>query len=284
VERELPKGVNVGVTYDRIRTVHMLRSRDINAPLPGTYDPQSAQSAIRPIPGAAEIFEYESSGIFNQRQLRLNADYRPGSWMTLWATYALSDAKSDTDGPETFPASTYNLSGEYGRSALDVRHTLYWGGWIRTKLGIDLAPLLLWRSGVPYNITTGIDSNRDSRFMERPAFATDLSRPTVMVTHLGAFDLSPAPGQRIIPRNFGLGPSFLVANLTTSRTISLTDRISMTISVQVHNLFNHTNPGLPIGNLSSPLFGVSNSSAGDYGFGSNQAGNRRVQLQMSLGF
>ena len=57
------------------------------------------------------------------------------------------------------------------------------------------------------------------------------------------------------------------------------------LSVQMQNLFNHTNLGTPIGNLSSPIFGQSNWNAGDYGFGGgNPAGNRRIEAQIRFSF
>jgi len=61
----------------------------------------------------------------------------------------------------------------------------------------------------------------------------------------------------------------------------------LTLSVSAQNLLNHTNPGAPVGNLSSPFFGQSLASAGSFGFGpggSATAGNRRIELQARLAF
>ncbi len=44
-------------------------------------------------------------------------------------------------------------------------------------------------------------------------------------------------------------------------------RFNMTVSVQARNLLNTTNLGLPIGNLSSALFGQSTQTAGGFGGG-----------------
>ena len=55
----------------------------------------------------------------------------------------------------------------------------------------------------------------------------------------------------------------------------------------IQNLLNMTNLAQPIGNLSSPQFGESISTAGTFGFGpsgSAAAGNRRIQIQVRLGF
>jgi len=57
---------------------------------------------------------------------------------------------------------------------------------------------IIANSGPPFNIITGHDTNGDTFFTERPAFATDLNKPGVIVTPLGAFDPNPSPGQTII--------------------------------------------------------------------------------------
>jgi hypothetical protein len=64
-------------------------------------------------------------------------------------------------------------------------------------------------------------------------------------------------------------------------------RYSLTFSVNIQNLLNSTNLAQPIGNLSSPRFGESTSTAGSFGFGpggSAAAGNRRIQLQLRFNF
>jgi hypothetical protein len=60
-------------------------------------------------------------------------------------------------------------------------------------------------------------------------------------------------------------------------------KYSLTFSANVRNLLNHVNPAPPVGNLSSLLFGISNSLAGGFGGGS-QAANRRVDLQVQFSF
>jgi len=48
VERQLPWHTTVSVTYANAHGVHMLRSRNINAPLPGTFDPNDPGSGTYP--------------------------------------------------------------------------------------------------------------------------------------------------------------------------------------------------------------------------------------------
>jgi hypothetical protein len=59
-------------------------------------------------------------------------------------------------------------------------------------------------------------------------------------------------------------------------------RYSLTFAVSARNVFNNVNTAVPIGNLSSPLFGEANGPAtGPYA--SNTA-NRRIDLQVTFGF
>ncbi len=74
------------------------------------------------------------------------------------------------------------------------------------------------------------------------------------------------------PRGMGgiFGPS------STSR------RYNLTLTATARNLFNTWNPGLPIGDLSSPMFGKSNSLAG--GPFSSGSANRRLDFQAAFSF
>src|SRR6185436_5619863 len=68
----------------------------------------------------------------------------------------------------------------------------------------------------------------DTLFTERPALATDLSKPGVIVTSYGAFDPNPLPGQVIIPRNYASGPSFFSINLRISKAIGFGPELAST--------------------------------------------------------
>jgi Carboxypeptidase regulatory-like domain len=303
LERQLPRNFTVSLSYLHTRTLNLLRSRNINAPVPG--------SGLRPLGDAGNVLVYESSGIFKQHQMIVNASQRFSTNLSLIAVYTLNWARSDTDGALSFPANSYDLRGEYGRSILDVRHRFFVGGSINVPWGISFSPLIVLRSGAPYNITIGRDVDGDTLFVERPAFAADLAKPGVVATPFGAFDPNPLPGQGIIQRNFAEGPGFFSVNLGIRKRFAIgpLPRTSaaptqgdnppanrgaraerpygLTFGVQVQNLFNHTNPGVPIGNLSSPLFGKSNGSAqGGFSFGSRSpaTSNRRIEAQLIFNF
>ncbi|HSB09937.1 MAG TPA: carboxypeptidase regulatory-like domain-containing protein [Blastocatellia bacterium] len=217
LERQLPYRFTLTTTYLNSRGVHYLRSRNINAPLPGTFDPRVPGSGVRPF-GTDNIFEYESSGIFKQNQLIFNLLNRLNKYITITGTYVLGKTRSDADGAGSLPANTYDLRDEFGRASFDVRHRAFVFGSISLPWQVSLSPFVFIQSGGPFNITTGVDGNGDTISNERPAFATDLSRPSVKITKFGAFDLSPLPGARLIPRNFGEAPGSVTVNLRVAKT------------------------------------------------------------------
>ncbi|HEY6805743.1 MAG TPA: TonB-dependent receptor [Pyrinomonadaceae bacterium] len=210
VEHQLPHNLTVALSYINVRTLHTLRTRPVNAPLP--------ISGIRPMGVNENIFQYESSGRYNQNQFIVNVNNRISRNASLNAYYVFAKAKSDADGTGSFPSNPYDLAVDYGRASGDIRHRFVLTGNFRTYWGVSLAPFVIVQSGRPFNITIGRDINLDTVFTDRPAIATDLSRPSVIVTKYGAFDLNPLPGATIIPRNGFEGPGSTTVNLRISKT------------------------------------------------------------------
>lgn len=318
VERQLPYKFTLSTTFIRSHMLHVLRSRNINAPFLDTPTSGIDTNIVRPLGNdVGNIYQVESGGRFDQNQLIVSLNNRLTKKLTMFSTFVLNRARSDTNGAQSFPAYQYDLESEYGRSFLDIHHSITAGGTITAPWHIFLNPLLIYRSSAPFNITTGRDTNGDTLFTERPAFATDLTQPGIVVTRFGAFDPTPEPGQQIIPRNFGVGPGFFSINLRVSKTFRFKDkaggirlatqnrtvggqesqkpnrsafvvekRYALTVAAQVQNFLNHPNLGPTIGNLTSPSFGQSISTAGNFGTGVSNAGagNRRIELQLRLSF
>ena len=290
VERQLPFKTTLSATLANARTRRLLRSRNINAPVGG----------VRPNPAAGNIFQYESTGRFSQNQLIVNFRSKFAEGISIFGNYSIGKARSDSDGAGSLPANSYDLSGEYGDALLDVRHRFTLGGSFETFWGVRLNPFITFRSGVPFNISTGADDNLDSTFNDRPAFAMSASEPGVIVTRFGAFDPTPEVGDVIIPRNFGRGPGFFNVNLRLAKEFGFgggqkkgqkddeeESPYKLEFSAQIRNLLNHTNGGTPVGNLRSPFFGNPVSLSGGFGAGgggSQTAGNRRIRFEVAFSF
>jgi hypothetical protein len=307
--------------------VHVFRSEDINAPLPGTYIRSISGSGIFPFGQPGPVFLMESSGIYKQNQLIANVNTRVSSSFSIFGFYVLNKSLSNTDGLATFPANPYNFTGEYGPAFNDVRHRANIGGSINTRWNVRVSPFVVMQSGPPFDITTGSDLYGTTLFNGRPGIATDPNKPGVIQTPYGLLYPNPTPNEKLVPRNFGRGPGQISLNLRVAKLFGFgaerggaaaksagaptlaggpanpnlasgggmgalirgpvtNHRYNLSIGLSARNLLNHTNPGPIIGNITSPLFGRANQSAGNVngeGFSEN-ADNRRLEMQIRFTF
>ncbi len=211
VERQLPSRTTLAAFYVGSRTQNVLRSRNINAPIcPLQVD---CINAPRPDPTQGNIFEYESTGTLDQNRLNLNIRSAFRTGFNLFANYSLGFAMGDSDGAGSFPAYSYDLSGEFGRSAFDIRHNFVMGGNFSLPWSISVSPFVIASAGRPFNITKGSDLNGDTLFTERPTFgelAAACSRWGITASYCNVADQDQSA---IIPRNFGQGPGYFSVNL-----------------------------------------------------------------------
>jgi hypothetical protein len=219
-ERQLPFNTTAAITFANSHGLHMLQSQDINAPLPGTYDPSVPNSGVYPLGRPGLVVLMESGGLYNQNQLILNIDSRVNRNISLTGSYTYNHAMSNTDGLGTYSAKPYSMEGEYGPAATDMRHRVSLGGTVITKWGIRFNPLLTANSGPPFNITVGRDLYGDTLFNGRPGIATDPGKPGVVATSYGLLDPNPTADQKLLPRNFGRGPGQIMLNMRIGRTFT----------------------------------------------------------------
>jgi hypothetical protein len=225
VERQLPRNITMFVGFYNIRITHVIRARDVNAPLPFTIT-ELTPNGIRPDPTKGEINRYEASGQFNQRQFFVGFNSRLSRMFQLNGNYSLSKTTNDTDGQggALFPVNSYDTSGEFGRSSFDIRHRFTIIGTVNLPWWkVVLSPFVIANTGPGFNITTGQDRNLDRQFNERPSFAAanaDCSAVNIRCTRFGNFNLTPLPGETIIPRNYGQAPGSFVVNFRVSRAFA----------------------------------------------------------------
>lgn len=198
-ERQLPKNTTVAVTYATSHGLHQFRSEVV---LPGPF------------------FVMGSNGLYNQNQLITNVNTRVNKDISLFGSYVMNRARSNTDGLGTFPANPRDYSGEYGPASTDVHNRGSFGGTIATWRNIRLSPLLVAESGPPFDITTGGDLYGTTLFNGRPGIATDPKAPGVIATSYGLLDPNPKPGQLILSRNSGRGPGAILFNARISKVFT----------------------------------------------------------------
>ncbi len=292
----------VTLGYRASRGEHLLLSRNINAPLPGTYNPSNPTSGVRPFGTLQNINQYDTQGLSNSNRVYLNAHFHTKA-ADIFANYSFGSTRSDTGG--SFPTNQYDVRQDYGRDTRDARQRLFFGEFFHLPFGIGGGTFLIAQSGTPFDIVLGEDRNGDSQFNDRPAFATDLSRASVVRTPYGNLDTDPIAGQTIIPRNHAQGPGLLQLSTYCEKNFSFGPEIkppadapkpvlkpnekapkpqrkyAFTTAVEADNLLNHVNPAPPVGTLGSPLFGRSNALNQIFSQGS---ANRQIDFVLGFRF
>ena len=317
VERVITKNVRVTFSYAHSRFQRLMRVVNINAPLGGTFIPGFPNSGVRPLGNeAGNILQYQSSGrsVANSFNVNFNGTVKK---VNFFGGYSLGKTRGTDQGASGSPFDAYDFSQEYARSPFSSLNFAHFGGNYTLPLGFNVSMFGIANSGQPFNITTGRDTNGDTLFTERPAFATDVNEPGVIVTPFGALDPTPSPGQTIIPRNIGRAPGFVSVSLSLGKQFKFGPAIeakapppgaprttdagapqtppkpapiqrpyTLQFSVNASNVFNRTNEGPPVGNMASPYFlkSPSGSSTFFFGGGGGQGGNRTIYMRVRVSF
>jgi len=245
VERQLVKATTLTVNYNGNRGLKLFRSRDVNAPRSPLY-------AQRPDPGIAVLRQIESSAGRIGHWLAVGIRGNISRYFDGNVRYNYGRVYNNSDGINSFPADSYDLSGEWARADYEGRQHLHAMGTLKPGKLFSLGIMFSFHSGRPYSLTTGRDVNRDSRASDRP------------------------PGVR---RNTLEGPEAVTLDLRWSRDFFLKPARKdkgpvVTVSADAFNVLNRVNYAGFVGNLSSPFFGQPVASRPA----------RRVQLSFRLKF
>src|SRR5215469_390494 len=273
VERQLPRKTTVAITYANTHGLHQLLSRDVNAPLPGTFIPTIPGSGVFPLGRPGPVFLMESAGLYNQNQLIVNVNTNVNRNISLNGSYMYNRAMSNTDGLGTVPANPYNQSGEYGPAATDMHHRVALSGTVTPIWGIRFNPLLTANTGPPFDITAGQDLYGDTLFNGRPGIATNPTRPGLVSTAYGLLDPSPIPGEQLLSRNAGRGPGQIMLNMRVGRTFSFGEARERSASGP-----SNSGGGPPRGAPAGP-FSMGSSGGGP---GVGVSSSRRYSLTISM--
>jgi hypothetical protein len=234
VERSLPRNLFVSVSYDYQRGMRLLRSRDINAPLPGT-PPDGNGRIPRPDTSQGQAWLLESAALSKWSAFRVSMRQRFSIFnVNASYTYQLNTGDASWDGPFSSPSNSYDLLADWSRVP---RHQL--NGSVNSHLPLDvyLTTSFSMNNGNPYSITTGKDDNGDGVTNDRPAGTPRLSKIGPMSKNV-SFNISKA---------FQVGPKEGARSLSAFANIS--------------NAFNIVNRGTPNGVLTSKFFGKSTSAS-----------------------
>ena len=284
-EKPLTPWADFRTDYMWTRGFNTLRSVNVNAPVNG----------VRPDSSFGNITEIQSTGkrALDRFTVAFNARYMPRRIMGM-VMYQLASARNFADSPTMLPSDSTNPDADWGPSAQDVRHRVFFNFNTPLARGVRMGLNIQGASAMPYNITTGLDANGDAVFNDRePGVKRNTGRGAAQWTSnlrinksigLGGvrqgppnMPLPPPPpppsGGAMAQRvggggpGSGDGPQMVVMEGTNARY-----RLDLYVNVQ--NLFNRTNYNAFVGNQLSPFFGTA-TSAGPA---------RRIEIGASISF
>jgi hypothetical protein len=288
-EQNLRKGWRFSASYDVSRGVHLIRTRNINAPYPGTplppdlfnqlnsFDPAAQAAArdqvdrMRPLyPNVGNVYRIESSADSFSKNLGLRL-YTPNNFklhrigINGFVQYVLGWSYD-----AGFAQNNYDWRSEWSLSSFDTRHRFISNLNLTLPKDTTLSFLIFANSGRPYSLTTGQDNNGDENTNDRPAGV-----PRNSLTGPGSYNVN-ANFTKLIPlrkpesaKTAGLanpngqifvgGPGGPVA-LPQGSSGNSTSGPRLQFNASANNLLNNTQLQGYSGVLTSPLFGKPTSA------------------------
>jgi hypothetical protein len=214
--------------------VKLLRNRQVNAlSNPNLLDPFGQPTlTVRANPALLVDYSIETAGNSIFHGMAASVTRRFSDHYQIIASYTLGKAIDDTTdvSQNLGPQDPTNTRLERGLSLFDVRHRVSLAAVIESPLegrtgaawysralaNFVLSPIVTARSGQPFNITTGVDTNGDTNDTDRPFR---------------------------VGRNTGRGPGFFAVDLRVSRRFRFgtAGGRSAELIFDSFNLFNRVN-------------------------------------------
>ncbi len=206
IERQIARGLTVGVDYSQVNTFYLQRNRELNLPAPLTSISEMAQlgnpalkvniadpaqrpffglrgnttaTAVdqryaarrRPLSNLGSIQMRESTGRSVYQAMVLRANFRQ-KWGQFNAFYTLSRSLSNDDNERDAGGVAYenafNLAPEFNYSRLDRRHQFVANTVFFIPYGFEASTTMRFLSGLPIDATFGADANEDIGGPDRP--------------------------------------------------------------------------------------------------------------------
>lgn len=265
LERET-RGGSLSVGYVHMRGLHLILSRNVNAPTLSAAEARRLGVANlgRPDTRWGNVSRYESSGDSYYEAMFVSYNLRSNAWGGLRVSYTLSKA-IDTAGNFFFssPQDNLNLRDERGLSDNDQRHRLTLSGTLeaprsdtsgltRSLAGFQLGYIFTYASATPFNVLTGNDRNADTNFNDRPAG---------------------------VGRNTGRGFDFASLDLRLSRRVRVGERVSLEVIAEGFNVLNRMNYQVP-----NNVYGTGRAPLPSFGLPTTASDPRQIQLGLRLTF
>jgi hypothetical protein len=298
VQREVPFGFVVDVTYVGRRGLYLPRERNINQLQPGTIpaNPGVNVNALRPYKGYGllRLSENAARSLYNSFQLSVDRRYSNG--LKVGLAYTLGKSTDNGSDKRNVLWDPYDDTSYEGPSNFDRRHALsiyyiydlpFWreptnllqnllGGW-------QISGAAFMRTGTPFTITrtddragTGdgsigqpIDMNGDPSEGTNGKFSGGVSGGVAADDNFyfnpNAFSQVPAGANRFgnMPRNSVYGPGEQQWDLAIFKNFDVVGSHKMQLRVEMFNFINHPNLSGPNTDITNANFGRIITKSGD---------------------
>ena len=222
-----------------------------------------------------EVLPY-SNASYNSLQATLTRTF--DRHFSLQAAYVWS--RSMGLGPVT---NNYNILSSYGPASVDMPNNFvasyilvlpnihYLGLFGKEVLnGWQVNGITTIRSGQPFNVLSGVDSNFDGTLTDRPnqvgnpylgkrsksaQISEDFNTAAYAQVPVGT-----ATGLGDVRYDALLSPGSINSNLSAFKSFPLAERMNLEFRAEAFNAFNHTNLNAPNATLTSPRFGTISSA------------------------
>ena len=315
VDRQIAKLITGNITYLYTQGVHQYMSNNVTAP---TFD--ISDYTISGATPSVYNYQFQSEGFYRQNQLIVSSALQLKKF-TVSVNYVLNQAKSDTQGVNSFPSVAQDPGFDYGRASFGIRQKFFAVGSYTAPFGIVIGALIAAQSGTPYNLIIGQDLTGNNQFNARPAIGT-CGDTGVVTTQYGCLDTDPVgKDEPIIPYGLGLGPANAIVHVRISKVFGIGPKVktagegqtftpgggnvsnrgiggggpsirldatiprryNLTFVAGAGNIFNIVNLGTPNGVLLSKLFNQTQTLAGGQ-FENNNPGTRNIAFQTNFSF
>ena len=168
-KRELVSGLALSVDGVYSRGYNQFNNRDLN--------PRDPATGLRPDPNYLRITQYETEGNSWYSALLVSLDRRASKGIGFGISYTRAKAIRDVEGFLFLAQDQLNPAAEKSLASNNRAHQLVGRfNWLMPG-GFQLAGLVQYRSGSPWNVTTGRDNNLDTEQNDRPDLVNPVGRP-----------------------------------------------------------------------------------------------------------
>lgn len=291
--RELFKDVAFSADYTRLRTYNWLIADDLNprCTLTGSREGDCSgaigRDSSRPDQNWLALRHYATDGDKWYNGLLFSLHKRMSHNWQARLSYTLSRTEDNAGDFVADPQSYYHPEREKGLSSEDQRHRVVLSGMLRLPLDFQVAAIVTYANGRPFDIRMGTDWNGNGNSeQDRPN-----SIPTAADIDQGTADTRPynpeGPRGRgadgTLERNAGKGPDFFAIDLRLSKIVNIGGHRSVEFLAEAFNLTNRVNETGYSGNVRSSNYYLRRQLRGTIG-GTGTADPFQLQLGLRLNF